>query len=113
MKDCVFCKIVKKEPLADFIYEDREIIGLESIHPEAPVHLLFLPKKHLEWKNKFSKKELALLGRLIFAAKKIALKQKIFKACKLIFNVGKTGHISHIHLHLIGGWKKKIPMKNI
>jgi len=113
MRDCTFCKIIKKELSAEFIYEDEEIIGIKSIQPEAPIHLLFIPKKHIEWKDKLRKDEIALLGKLILAAKKVALEQKIFKACKFIFNVGKTGHISHVHLHLIGGWKKKIPMKNV
>jgi len=111
--DCIFCQIVKRKIPAKFLYEGKEVIGIKSVNPEAPVHLLIIPKQHIEWKGRFNKKELALLGRLIFVAKEIAIKQKIFEACKLIFNVGKTGHISHIHLHLIGGWKKKIPMKNI
>lgn len=111
--DCVFCKIIKKEVGAEFVYEDKEIIGIKSIQPEAPVHLLFIPKKHLEWKDEFKKEEIILFGKIILAAKRVAIEKGIIEACKLIFNIGKTGHISHIHLHLLGGWKRKIPMKNV
>ena len=114
MNSCLFCKIVNKDIPAEIIYEDNEILGFKNIEPEAPVHLLFIPKKHLEWKDNFGKQELALLSNLISAAKKIAEKERISSACKLIFNMGKTGHISHIHLHLLGGWKEDgIPMNNV
>lgn len=111
--DCLFCKIIKKELPSDIVYEDEEILGFKNIQPEAPVHLLFVPKRHIEWKDKFDERNLSLLVGVISVAKKVAIEQKINEACKLIFNVGKTGHIPHIHLHLLGGWKKKIPMYNI
>ena len=112
--ECLFCKIVNKEIPAEIIYEDDEILGFKNIEPEAPVHLLFIPKKHLEWKDDFTERELALLSKLISSAKKDAQEKNIFNACKMIFNAGKTGHISHIHLHLLGGWDKtNIPMNNV
>lgn len=111
---CIFCKIVKKEIPASIIYEDRRMVAVKNIEPEAPIHLLFIPKAHIEWKNDFSKRDLSVLSHLIFIAKKIANDQKINKACKLVFNIGKTAHVSHIHLHLLGGWKEeKIPMYNV
>lgn len=111
--DCIFCKIIKKELSAEFVYENKEIIGIKSIQPEAPVHLLFISKEHFEWKDDFEKEEMILLGKLILVAKRVAIQEKIIGACKLIFNIGKTGHISHVHLHLLGGWKRKIPMENV
>lgn len=111
--DCIFCKIAKKEIPSEIVYEDEEIIGFKNIKPEAPIHLLFTPKKHLEWTNKLDEKDLFLLGKIISIAKKVAIEKEIFEACKFIFNVGKTGHISHIHLHLLGGWENEVPMHNI
>jgi len=111
--DCVFCKIVNKEIPAQIVYEDENILGFENIKPESPVHLLFIPKKHIEWSDNFDKSELTLLSEIIAAAKKVATEKNIFSACKLIFNIGKTGHVSHIHLHLLGGWEKEVPMNNI
>jgi histidine triad (HIT) family protein len=114
MKDCIFCKIANKELSSDIVYEDREILGFKNIQPESPVHLLFIPKKHIEWRDKFSKRDLSLLDGLVSAAKKVAIEQNIFGACKFIFNIGKTGHIAHIHLHLLGGWREgEIPSYNI
>ena len=113
MEDCLFCKIANKELPAQIVYDDEEILGFSSIEPEAPIHLLFIPKKHIEWNNNLGEEGLLLLGKIISSAKKVATEKGIFEACKFIFNIGKTGHISHIHLHLLGGWKNEIPMNNI
>lgn len=110
---CVFCKISGKELSSQIVYEDKKILGFKNIKPEAPIHFLFIPKKHVEWKSKFAKNDLSLITSLIVAAKKVAIKKKIFGASKLIFNIGKTGEIVHLHLHLLGGWKNKIPKNNI
>ncbi len=107
--NCVFCKIAKKKSASKIIYEDKKILGFKSIKPEAPIHFLFIPKKHIEWKDNFTKTDLSIIIALIVAAKKVAIKKKILGASKLIFNIGETGEISHLHLHLLGGWKKKVP----
>lgn len=111
--NCVFCRIAKKELSSDIIYEDKKILGFKNIRSEAPVHFLFIPKKHIEWKKKFTERDLSDITALIVVAKKVAIKKKIFRASKLIFNIGKIGEIAHIHLHLLGGWKNKIPKNNI
>ena len=111
--ECIFCKIAKKEMPSDIIYKDKKIVAVKDIHPRAPVHLLFVPKRHIEWRDRFDEKDLSLLAQLISAAKKSAIEQKIDGAYKLVFNAGKAGHISHIHLHLLGGWRKEIPKSNI
>lgn len=111
--DCIFCKITKKEVAADIVYEDKKILGFKNIHSEAPAHFLFIPKKHIEWKERFTKNDLSILADIIVAAKKVAIKKKFFGASKMIFNIGKTGEISHVHLHLLGGWKNKVPKRNI
>ena len=111
--DCIFCQIADKEKPADIVFENEEVLGFKNIHFEAPIHYLFIPKKHLEWKDELTDNNMALLSKVIAAAKEVAIKENIFEACKFIFNVGKTGHIPHIHLHLLGGWKGEVPMKNI
>src|SRR4030042_3530121 len=111
--DCVFCKIVNKEIPSKSIYEDNEIFGFENIKPEANIHFIFIPKRHIEWKDDFGENDLLILSKIISAAKKVAIEKRTFDACKLIFNVGKTGHIPHIHLHLLGGWGDKVPQNNI
>ena len=111
--DCIFCKIIRKEVPADIFYEDNELIGFKNINPEAPVHLLLVPKTHIEWLQNFSEEDKQLIGKLMTRAQKIIKEHSIDPACKFIFNVGKTGHVVHIHLHILGGWEKEIPMHNI
>ena len=97
---------------SDTVYENENVLVFKNIEPEAPVHLLAVPKRHIEWSD-LGEKELSLLAEVIAVAKKVAIEKNISNACKLIFNIGKTGHIAHIHLHILGGWKEKIPMNNI
>ncbi len=111
--NCIFCKIARRNSPSSIIYEDKLILGFKNIKSEAPIHFLFIPKRHMEWKDNFTKRDLLILTKLIIIAKKVAIKKKILGATKFIFNIGKTGEISHVHLHLLGGWKNKVPKKNI
>jgi len=106
--DCVFCKIIKKEIPAKFLYEDNLVVAFSDIHPIAPVHVLIIPKKHIESVADLNDRDEKLPGRLVMAAKKIAEKLKIAQnGYKLLFRVGSHGgqEVAHIHLHLIGGAK--------
>ena len=105
---CIFCKIAQKKIPAEIVYEDEEIISFKDAHPIAPIHILTIPKKHIESVNDLSEKEIDLAGRMILAAKKIAQNLDISsKGYKLLFRVGEWGgqEVPHIHLHLIGGAK--------
>jgi histidine triad (HIT) family protein len=103
---CLFCDIINKKQISPIIYEDDVMIVIEDKYPEAPVHLLLIPKKHLEWKDEITQERQLLIGYLFKIANKMAYQYKIDQAYKFIFNVGKTAHFSHIHLHLTGGWEK-------
>ncbi len=103
---CVFCKIAKKEIPADFLYEDDLVVAFRDLHPIAPVHVLVIPKRHIESVADITDKDEKLMGRMILAAKKIADDLKISaKGYKLLFRAGEHGgqEVEHIHLHLIGG----------
>ncbi len=103
---CVFCKIANKEIPTEFLYEDDLTVAFRDIHPIAPVHILVVPKKHVESVANITEADEQLMGRLILAAKKIADDLKISKeGYKLLFRVGRHGgqEVGHIHLHLIGG----------
>ena len=78
MKDCLFCKIVKGEIKTDFEYEDDLAVAFNDIHPLAPVHILIIPKEHIESINHLTEDEKGekIAGRLILIAKKIAKKKK-------------------------------------
>lgn len=106
--DCVFCKIIKKEIPAVTVYEDSDILAFNDVRPLAPVHVLIIPKTHIESVNDLTDADAELVGKMILIAKKIAIDFDISpKGYKLLFRVGKWGgqEVPHIHLHLIGGVK--------
>jgi len=110
VKECIFCQIVKKEIPTEFLYEDDLVAAFRDIHPMAPVHVLVIPKKHIESVVNISEEDEKLMGRMILAAKEIAEELKISeKGYKLLFRVGRHGgqEVGHIHLHLIGGARLK------
>ncbi len=106
---CIFCQIINKEAPAKIVYEDEKIIAFKDIHPVAPVHILVVPKRHIDSVEDLKEEDRELAGGLILVAKKVARQFSINKSgYKLVFNVGRGGGqiIDHIHLHLIGGWEK-------
>jgi histidine triad (HIT) family protein len=107
MADCLFCQIAKGEIPANIVYQDEQIVAFKDLHPIAPVHILVVPKKHIEKLQDMSDNEDELLGKLILAAKKIAVQEKIDRGFKIIINCGREGgqKIFHLHVHLLGGWE--------
>ena len=104
--ECLFCKIANKEISSDIVYEDDKFLGFQDINPQAPVHILIVPKKHIPSVDHLELEDKELIGELFLVAQKIAREQGIAKAgYRLVFNVGrKAGQtVDHIHLHLIGG----------
>ena len=103
---CLFCKIAKKELPSEILYEDDEFLVFKDINPQAPIHLLIIPKEHLESVDHLREKDKELIGRLFLLAQKIARDQGIAKSgYRLVLNVGKNAGqtIDHLHLHLLGG----------
>lgn len=108
MKDCVFCKIVKKEIPAEVLHQTKDAVIIRDIHPKAPVHYLVILKKHIPSVKEVEYEDEALMGHLIHMAKEGAEKLGL-NGYKLVFNVGREGGqvIDHIHLHILGGWGEK------
>lgn len=105
---CIFCKIARKELHTDILFEDEEVIAFKDIKPIAPIHILVIPKKHIDSVANIKNSDKSLMGKLIMIAKKIADKLEISKdGYKLLIRVGKNGgqEVGHIHLHLLGGAK--------
>src|SRR5689334_2344483 len=103
MIEDVFCKIIKGELKADIVLEDKDFIVIKDIHPQAPVHLLIIPKKHVFGMHD-AKPD--LLGKMMVMADKAAQKMGIHeKGYRLILNEGDHGGklVPHLHLHLLGG----------
>jgi histidine triad (HIT) family protein len=116
MENCVFCKIAKREIPAEFLYEDDYVVAFRDTHPIAPVHVLVIPKKHVENIADLDANDEVIAGRLIMAAKKIAEDLKISdNGYKLLFRVGEYGgqEVGHLHLHLLGGARLSEDIKPI
>jgi len=104
--DCIFCKIINGKVPVDKIYENKQIIAFCDHHPQAPVHQLILPKKHIDTLNDLTVEDSALLGSLIQTASQLAEKAGLAKpGYRLVFNCNADGGqlVFHIHLHLLGG----------
>lgn len=103
---CVFCKIAKKEIKSEIVYENDEVIAFKDVKPITPVHVLIIPKRHIESVADINDADKYLMGELIVAAKNIAEDAEIADdGYKLLFRVKKFGgqEINHMHLHLLGG----------
>lgn len=102
--DCLFCKIARGELASDTVYEDDAVRVFRDIHPKAPVHLLIIPKQHIESIAYLEADHREIISLLIYAAKDIAAKIGL-NGYKLVFNVGREGGqvVDHLHLHLLGG----------
>ena len=106
MDNCLFCNIVAEEIPADIVYEDDSIIAFRDINPQAPVHILIIPKLHISTLNDLKPEHAELIGELILSAKDIAKKEGISDAgYRTGFNCNKAAGqtVYHIHLHLLGG----------
>jgi len=107
--DCLFCKIASGQMDTKFLYRNDRLVVFRDINPHAPVHLLLVPKRHIRSINDLTDADNEILAELIMVAKEMAKKEGVDKSgYKLLYNVEKGGGqvIFHLHLHLMGGWKK-------
>ncbi len=106
MENCIFCKIVKKELGSEIVYEDEEILAFKDINPQAPVHILIIPKRHISSLNEASGEDGVLLGKILLVAKELARRFNIdFSGYRIVLNTnfGAGQSVYHIHFHLLGG----------
>jgi histidine triad (HIT) family protein len=101
---CIFCKIAKKEISSDFLYESEKVVAFNDLTPQAPVHVLIIPKAHFENAGELSEAEPLVLAELFTAAKKIAHEHGL-DGYRTAFNTGASAgqSVFHAHLHLFGG----------
>jgi len=110
VEDCIFCQIIRGEREADFVYKGTNVVAFKDINPHAPIHLLVVPRKHIRSINDLDEEDHHLIAEIIYTARQIAKEQGIGESgYKLVFNVERGGgqYVFHIHLHLLGGWKRK------
>jgi len=111
MTDTIFQKIIDKEIATDIIYEDDFCLAFNDINPQAPVHILIIPKQSLEKIHDATASDKELLGHMLICANKIADMKNIGDGYRLVINNGeKAGQtVFHLHLHIIGGRDLKWP----
>jgi histidine triad (HIT) family protein len=103
---CLFCRIVRRELPADVVYEDDHVMAFRDISPQAPTHILVVPKGHVATLNDLQDGDAELAGRLVLRARALAREQGIAESgFRLVMNCNDDGGqtVFHVHLHLLGG----------
>ncbi len=106
MSETIFSKIIRKEIPAKVAYEDDEILAFHDIRPQAPVHVLIIPKKPIATLNALAPEDAPLIGRLFLVAKQLAAELGVAEeGYRTVFNCNPAGgqEVYHLHLHLLGG----------
>jgi histidine triad (HIT) family protein len=106
MTDCLFCKIARREIPATLVYEDERVAAFQDLNPQAPTHILVIPKRHIETLNDLSTEDDQLVGELVRRAGAIAAERGLSAGgYRTVFNTNRDAGqtVFHIHLHLLGG----------
>ena len=104
--DCIFCRIISGEIQSDILYQDEQAVAFRDVNPKAPVHLLVVPRKHIESVAALTGDEASVFGHLVAVANQLAREAGISeKGYRLVVNCGPDGGqlVPHLHLHLLGG----------
>jgi histidine triad (HIT) family protein len=112
MADCLFCNIASGKIPAEKVYEDDDAVAFRDISPQAPTHILIIPRKHIETLNDLGEGDATLIGKLILVARKLADSEGISESgYRTVFNCNQDAGqaVFHIHLHLLGGRAMKWP----
>lgn len=106
MSDCLFCKMVNGEIQPDTIFENDQVLAFRDINPQAPTHILVIPKQHITSLNDLTESDAGIVGQMYLAAQQIARQQGIAESgYRTLVNCGDDGGqtVFHLHLHLLGG----------
>lgn len=105
-QDTIFLRIIRREIPAQIEYEDEDVIAIKDINPQAPVHILIIPKKRIRTLNDVAEEDIPLLGKMTYVAVQIAMEKGIAETgYRLVWNCNRDAgqSVFHIHLHLLGG----------
>ena len=105
MDDCIFCKIARGLIPSNKVYEDSEILAFHDIHPQAPVHFMLIPKKHIASLGEAGADDTGVLGRMLALSGRLAREQGSPDGYRTIINTGRIGRqdVMHLHIHVLGG----------
>jgi histidine triad (HIT) family protein len=105
-QDCIFCKIIAGEIPSEFVYEDELCVAFKDINPQAPTHILIIPKEHIASTDRAEKQDRKTLGHLLLTAAEIARKKSFAEnGYRIVINTNSDGGqtVYHLHVHLLGG----------
>jgi histidine triad (HIT) family protein len=102
---CIFCRIAAKEIPSGIVYEDDDVVAFRDLSPQAPTHVLVIPRRHVESLNDMVEADASLLGTMMLAAKKVAAAAGLAAGYRVVTNCGADAgqSVSHLHFHLLGG----------
>lgn len=102
---CIFCRIASKEIPSGIVYEDEEVLAFRDLSPQAPMHLLVIPKRHMASLDDVGDTDAALLGSMMLAAQKVATAAGLARGYRIVTNCGVDAgqSVAHLHLHVLGG----------
>ena len=105
LNDCLFCKIARKEIPADIVYEDDDVLAFRDIRPQAPVHVLVIPKRHIASLADLTQEDKDVMGHVTLVASRLARDLGVSEGYRVVINCGKDAgqSVFHIHMHLLGG----------
>jgi histidine triad (HIT) family protein len=106
MTDCLFCKMVSGDIQPDVVFEDDDVLAFRDVNPQAPVHVLVIPKSHIATTNELTPEHAALIGKMVLAARQIAADEAVAgPGYRMVMNCNPEAgqSVYHIHLHLLGG----------
>lgn len=104
--ECIFCSIISGEIESNILYRDEQVVAFHDINPKAPVHLLVVPRKHIEALTDLTEQDVPLMGHMVVVANQLARENGISQnGYRLVVNCGPHGGqvVPHLHLHLLGG----------
>ncbi len=105
MSDCVFCRIVEGKIPSRKVYEDGDMLAFHDINPQAPVHFMIIPKRHVDSLAACDDSHASVLGRMMAIAGRLAAQQGCTDGFRTIVNTGRVGRqdVYHLHIHILGG----------
>lgn len=111
MSDCIFCKIVDNHIPSNKVYEDEHVVCFHDLEPQAPVHVLLIPKKHLASLDDVTQNDKELLGHVMTVIPKVAKMLELENGYRVVCNCGEDGFqsVKHLHFHLLGKRKMTWP----
>ncbi len=103
--DCLFCRIADRSLPVDLLHADEQVVAFHDIAPQAPVHLLIIPREHLPSLAHTAREHAPLLGHMLAVAAELAAKQGLAQGFRTVINAGQHGGqtVDHLHLHVLGG----------